>query len=150
MSEEDAAVSTRDPLYDESHLYVAGVRVLAHTHHRPPTVEEVAELLDLSKEAAYHLARALSARKILRLVESPFETHLEIADHRLLESLPRVETGPGIAEDLEEFTEKKKKEHDQLGNFFKTGGVDKTREKKLSKMEEEFKKFRRRVEDDDE
>ncbi|MFH1278113.1 MAG: hypothetical protein ABIK65_07020 [Candidatus Eisenbacteria bacterium] len=142
-------MSTRDPLYEESHLYVAGVRVLAHTHHRPPTVEEVADLIDLSKEAAYHLARALAGKHILRMIENPFETHLEIADHRALESLPREETGPGIAEDLEEFTEKKKKEHDKLGDFFKTGGMEKTKEKKLSKIEEEFKKFRRRVEEED-
>lgn len=140
----------RDPLYEESHLYVAAVRVIAHRSGRPPTVEEVAEILDLSKESAYHLARSLAKKRILRILENPFETHLEVADHVALESLPREEKGPGIAEDLEEFSEKKKKEFDQMGDFFKTGGVDKTKEKKLSKMEEEFRKFRRRAEEEEE
>lgn len=142
-------MNTRGPLYEEAHLYVAAIRVLAHKTGRPPTVEEVADLLGDSREAAYHLARSLAAKGIVRLMENPFETHLEVRDHVALEGLPREETGPGIAEDIEEFHEKKKKEHDEMGDFFKTGGVEKTKGKKLSKMEEEFLKFRRRHEEDE-
>ncbi len=131
------------PSYNEGHVFVAAVRVLEHKESRPPTVEEVAALLGESREIAYHLARGLAEKGVLRLLTSPFDTHVEIADHLRIEELPRGESGPGFEEDLREFREKKKKDRDEMSGFFSTGGPDKKKKDKLSKMEEEFRKFRK-------
>jgi len=138
------------PLYEEGHLFVAAVRVLSHKENRPPTLDEVTELLNLSKEVVFLTARGLADRGILHLMENPFEIHVEIADHLAIEELPRDDTGPGFGEDLDEFHEKKKREQDEMGDFFKNGGMEKKKGEKLSKMEEEFRRFRRHRSGDDE
>jgi hypothetical protein len=134
---------SQGPVYEEAHVFAAAVRVLAHKEGRPPTVEEIAELLGQSREIAYHLARGLAEKGVLRIVKNPFETHVEIADHLAIESLPREEKGPGLEEDLREFREKKKKGQDEMSDFFATGKGEKKKEEKLSKMEEEFRKFKK-------
>ncbi|MBM3321723.1 MAG: hypothetical protein FJY73_13755 [Candidatus Eisenbacteria bacterium] len=133
----------RGPQYEEGHLFVAAVRVLAHREGRPPTVEEIAELLGDSREIAYHLARGLAEKGVLRLLANPFETHVEVADHLALEELSREEHGPGFEEDLREFQERKKKDRDEMSDFFMGDGREKKKKDKLSKMEEEFRKFRK-------
>ncbi|MFH1679995.1 MAG: hypothetical protein ABIH26_05050 [Candidatus Eisenbacteria bacterium] len=141
---------TRGPLYEEGHLFVAAVRIVAHRESRPPTVEEIAELLGQSREIAYHLARGLAEKGVLRLLANPFETHVEIADHLAVEELPREDHGPGIEKDLREFQERKKKDHDDMSGFFSGHGREKKKDEKLSKMEEEFRKFRKSKSPDEE
>ncbi len=138
------------PLYEEGHLFVAAVRVLSHRENRPPTLDEVTELLDIPKEMVFLTARGLTQKGILRLMENPFEVRVEIADHLAVEELPRDDRGPGFGDDLDEFHEKKKREQDELGDFFKSDGMEKEKGEKLSKMEEEFRRFRRHRSGNDE
>lgn len=136
-------MSLQGPSYADGHLFVAAIRVLDHREGRPPTVEEVASLLGHSREIAYHIARGLAERGIVHLLAGPFETRIEITDHTALEGLPRGEDGPAFEEDLRAFQEKKRKDRDEMGGFFAEGGVEKKKQEKLSKMEEEFRKFKK-------
>ena len=131
------------PSYDEGHVFVAAIRVLRHREKRPPTVEEVAELLGQAREIGFLLARGLAEKGVLDMVENPFDTHLEIRDHLALEDLDREEKGPGFGEDLEEFRKRKEKERDELGAFFASGGESEEKKKKLDSLDEAFRKYRK-------
>ena len=54
------------PSQQQAHLMVAAVRVLAHKHARPPSVDEIAELLEASREVTGHQVRVLEKLQILR------------------------------------------------------------------------------------
>ena len=73
---------------EEGHAHVAAVRVLQYRLHRPPTPEEIAEVLGSKLELTMHRLRALKELGILVLVENPFETHVSVGDHTALDSLP--------------------------------------------------------------
>jgi DNA-binding Lrp family transcriptional regulator len=129
--------------YREAHLMVAAIRVLAHqADGRPPTVEEVAESLGLSREWAGVLAASLEREGILRALTGPFETRLEIRDHLALEKLPRGETSAGVDEELREFSAKKKEEEETLHNLFSSGDALKKREEQMGKMADNLKRFK--------
>ena len=73
---------------DEGHAHVAAIRVLRYRLGRPPTMEEVAEVLGSRTEITNHRMRKLAALGIVHLVENPFNVHLSVADHLALERLP--------------------------------------------------------------
>jgi DNA-binding Lrp family transcriptional regulator len=128
--------------YDEGHLVVAAIRVLAHRQEgRPPTVEEIAELLKLSREWVGVLVNALERAGAVRALTGPFETRVEIADASRLEDLPRGASSAGVDEELKEFAEKKRQEEEKLKHLFGGGAASREREK-LDRMADRFKGYK--------
>jgi NH3-dependent NAD+ synthetase len=126
----------------EAHLMLAAIRVLDHLHQRPPTPAEIAGLLE-EDEATVRLQLAqLHDLGAAVLVESAFETHAEIKDHRLVEGLTDRE-GPAISEDLAEFDRMKEDEARRMEHLFDSGEHEEKRKRKLEEMESELGKFRR-------
>ncbi len=128
--------------YDDGHLLVAAVRVLTHREGRPPSVEEAATLIGLSREVGYHLVRRLAALGIVRLVETPFEARLIVEDHTRLEQVPRGPSGPPIASEFETFKAKHDEKQRALDRLFGEGVMDKKRKDRVTSLEEQFKRFR--------
>jgi len=95
--------------YEEAHLFVAAIRVLADRHGRPPTVEAVCELLGRTPEWGRLLCRRLADQGIVEPVEDPFTTTLFIADHLKIEELDRQAPESGLARDIERFQREKQK-----------------------------------------
>lgn len=90
-------------LYHDAHLVVAAIRVLAHQHQSPPTLESVCEALSYPLEKGNRICLKLREMGIVRLVEGGFGLRLFIQDHLKLEELPREAEGPSLAEALKEF-----------------------------------------------
>ena len=134
----------RQPPYEKSHLVVAAVRVLSHRGGRPPAEEEVAELLDLSPDLVRSLIRALGARGVLQVVQSPFETRVELRDHTLLEELPREEGESVLEADLEEFRERHRRRQEEAEKLFAAGEAKRRKEERVSHLDDEFRRFRHR------
>ncbi len=95
--------------YEEAHLFVAAIRVLADRHGRPPSVEAVCELLDRTPEWGRLLCRRLADQGIIEPVDDPFTTTLFVADHGKIESLDRQAPKDGLARDLERFQQERRK-----------------------------------------
>ena len=55
--------------YVEGHLVVAAIRVLDHQRQRPPSVEEIGELLSVSREQAYRMCNKLTEAEIIGILE---------------------------------------------------------------------------------
>ncbi len=131
--------------YNEGHLLVAAVRVLtARNQGRPPTVEEAADLVGVSREWAGVLAASLEREGIVRMLKGPFESRVEIRDHLALEKLPRGETAAGVDEELRRFSAQKKKEEETLRDLFSSGSALKKQEERLDKLADGLVQFKRK------
>ena len=106
------------PNYDMSHLVVAAARVLAHKLEKPPTYEEIGELLGISHEVIGAIARALETRGIVKIRMTPFDTRVDVADHTALEELPRDDRGAAIKEEVDAFVERSKEKQESIDKLF--------------------------------
>lgn len=127
----------------EAHLLLAGIRVLSHREGRPPTPEELAELLEQSASAVRLQLTFLEDRGAVALVKSAFETHCEIRDHLQVEQLPE-ESGPEISEDLKDFDRRKKAEAEKMAHLFDSGEHEDEQRRKMDKMGDELDAFRKK------
>jgi DNA-binding transcriptional regulator GbsR (MarR family) len=141
-SEEAEETVSHAPPRAQAHLIVGAVRVLAHKTGRPPSIEEVAELLGWSRELTGHLARGLEAHGIVQLLKSPFDVRLEIADHLAVEKLPVEDAGPGLKDEVDAFHEEFKKRQEELQNLFDSGEAEKRKKERLQGLEDELKGFK--------
>lgn len=90
-------------LYAEGHLFVAAVRVLEHQHGSPPALDQVAELLRLSREQAGLVSRRLQEAGIIEAVEGAFGDRWVVRDHLKLEELPRTSDPSQLGAELKKF-----------------------------------------------
>ncbi|MFZ5572354.1 MAG: hypothetical protein ACOZF0_18290 [Thermodesulfobacteriota bacterium] len=95
-------------IYEEAHLIVAAVRVLAYTRHVPPAVEDVGAALSLSLEEANRICRKLKELEIIDIVEGAFGTKLYVRDHLRIENLPRDGKDTRLEEELKKFQDAQK------------------------------------------
>ncbi len=130
------------PSYEDGHLIVAAVRVLAHSASKPPRPEDIADLINLPVDFVRNLVIALGEEGILRVIENPFEIRAEIADHLKLEDLPRSAETPSIRNELEEFVKRRKKQIEETEKMLSLDEIEKRKKQKLSKLEEEMKKMK--------
>ncbi len=129
--------------YHEGHLIVAAIRVLKHRQGgRPPTVEEVAGHVGLSREWIGVMAAALARAGVLDELTGPFETRIDIRDHLVLETLPRADATAGVDEELREFSAKKREEEEGLRKLFASGEALKKQESKMGRLADDLKRYK--------
>ena len=126
----------------DAHLVLAAIRVLDHLNRRPPTPAEMADLLQVSESQVRLQLSVLHEMGAAVLVDSAYETHAEIKDHTLIDSLDEDE-GPAISEDLAAFDKMKEEEAEKMAHLFDSGEHDRLQQDKLKKMDEELQEFRR-------
>jgi DNA-binding MarR family transcriptional regulator len=125
----------------QGHLIVAAIRVLTYLGKRPPTEEEIARHLGISREIVLHILRGLEGPGIVQVIKSPFEVRYDIGDHKLIERLPAESKGPDMGREIEDFHKKAEDRQRQIEQMMRDADPDlKTREK-VSKIEEEFRRF---------
>ncbi len=129
---------------EDGHLFVAAIRVLAHREERPPRPEEVAELLRMPPAMARLQASALADAGIVAIVESAFDTHLELRDHGRLEELEEAARSRALDEDLAAFERRKEEEAQRMARLFDEGDHERRQQERIQKMEEELRGFRKR------
>ncbi len=123
---------------------MAAARVLMHTSAKPPTPEQIAELLGLAPDFARALVVALGDEGILKVIENPFEIRVEIGDYGKLEDLPREAEGPTMTEELSSFIRKKRDEYKATEKMLSMDEIEKKQKEKMAKMEEEMRKMKNR------
>lgn len=130
------------PARSQGHLIAAAIRVLSHRSKRPPTAEEMADLLGYSRELVLHIVRGLEARGILRSIETPFEVRIDIEDHRAIEDLPEEATGPDMGREIEDFHKKTEDRQKAIERLMRDSDPERRAREKSTQMEEEFRRFR--------
>ncbi len=124
----------------DAHLILAAIRVLGHQLERSPRPDEVAELLELPEATVRLRAVVLQDLGAAILVESAFETHLEIRDHLKVESLEEMGE-EALAEDLADFDRRKQEEAEKMARLFEDGTFADAQQKKLDEMSDGLKSF---------
>lgn len=130
------------PSQKQAHLVVAAVRILEHKHGRPPSLHEVAQLLEQSHEVMGHQVRVLESLDILHTVKSPFDLHVELRDHRKIEDLPQEESGPGFQDEVEDFHRKFEEKQKKLQNLFNSREQEQRQKSRFADLDEELGRFR--------
>jgi hypothetical protein len=131
------------PSYEDGHLVVAAARVLAHRSDKPPTPEQIADLLGLAPDFVRTVVIGLGEEGVLKVVDNPFEIRVEVADHGKLETLPREAQGPTIGDELDSFITKKQQEYEATEKMLSMDEIEKKRKAKMSKLDKEMKKMKR-------
>ncbi len=130
------------PSYEDTHLIVAAVRVLSNNAAKPPTPEDVAELLDKPPDFVRSMIMVLGTEGILRVVENPFEIRAEVGDYLKVEDLPRASEVPSIKSELDEFVRRKKEVEDETGKSLSLDEIEKKNKEKMARLEDEMKRMR--------
>jgi hypothetical protein len=111
-------------IYNNSHLLVAGIRVLEHVHQRPPTMDEVCAFLSISLEQGNLICRKLTEIGCLEVVEGSFGIRLFIRDHLKLEDLPKTLTDDTLGKAVRQFQNSRKDIENKIAAI-KAGQADK-------------------------
>ena len=130
------------PSYEDSHLIVAAIRVLSNNAAKPPTPEDVAELLDNPPDFVRSTIIVLGTQGILRVVENPFEIRAEVGDYLKIEDLPRASEVPSIKSELDEFVRRKKEAQDETGKSLSLDEIEKKNREKMARLDDEMKRMR--------
>jgi hypothetical protein len=128
------------PDREQAHLIVAAVRVLSHRETRPPSSEEVAELLELSPELTRVIVRQLVELGALSEVADAYAARLEVADHQKIEEL-EVGGGAALKDEMKSFSSRRREKQEELKSKFAEDLQGKQKQR-FSKLEEDLKKFR--------
>jgi hypothetical protein len=128
------------PDREQAHLIVAAVRILSHKEARPPSAEEVAELLGISPELTRVVIRQIVELGILSEVADAYEARLEVAEYQKLEEL-EVGGGAAMKDEMKSFSARRREKQDELKKQF-AEDLEGKQKKRFSKLEEDLKKFR--------
>jgi hypothetical protein len=130
--------------YDEGHAHVAAIRVLTYRMGRPPTIEELAEVLGSKVEITNHRLRILEDLGIVVRVENPFNVHFSVRDHLALEKLPAESSTAGLADAVQEFQKRQEKKSEEFVKMFEDLNPDREKKEKYSKLEDDLKSFQKK------
>lgn len=126
---------------DEGHAHVAAIRVLRYRLGRPPTMEEVAEVLGSRTEITNHRMRKLAALGIVHLVENPFNVHLSVADHLALDQLPAEIDENALSDVVEDFRRRQEEKAEEMLRVFESDEEARERRKKHDQIADDLKRF---------
>lgn len=124
----------------QGQLVVAAVRVLSHREQRPPTPEEVADLIGAPPEWVRVAVRRLIELGALGEVADAYGARIEVAAYLKLEELSE-EAGGRMEEELRAFGARSREKQEELKKQF-DADFRAGQKKRFSQLEDELKKFR--------
>lgn len=123
-------------LYSHAHLIVAAIRVLSHQNAKPPSVDEVSQVLSFSLEQGNLICNKLKSMGIVDLVEGAFGTGLFIKNHAKIEEIRRGEKEDKLETALKKFQDSKK-------NFTKK--IESIQAKQVKKQKDLFAEIEKKL-----
>jgi hypothetical protein len=128
-------------LYESAHLFIAAVRVLTHQEQSPPDIDQVCDMLGVSKERGGFICRRLEEIGAVEAVSGAYGLRLFVRDHLKLEDIPREEAPDRLKDELSKF----KAEQQKTASRIATLQADQKKKKK-NLFEEMEKKLRAEIE----
>ena len=130
----------KDSLYDSAHLFVAAVRLLTHIDQAPPDIDQVCEMLQLSKERGGFVCRRLEEIGAVEAVQGPYGLRLFVRDHLKIEDIPKEDAPDRLQDELSKFQAAQK----EVTNRIASMQADQ-KKKKQNLFEEMEKKLRAEI-----
>lgn len=123
-------------LYDQAHVFIAGIRVFENLYGRPPTLEGLSQILKISEEELSLLSRKLEDRFIVGVIKTGAEIRYSIADHLKIEDIPRGQTESKMKDEISQF---QNKQAARLNEIEKTLGKKSDKARVFSDLEKALK-----------
>lgn len=123
-------------MYQDAHVFIAGIRVFEHLHKRPPTLKDLSEILKISEEELSLLSRKLVDENIATTIVSGAECRYGIGDFAKIETLPKEGEAPRMAEEISQFQSRQQSRLKELEKSMNEGGEKK---KVFSELEKALK-----------
>lgn len=128
-------------LYESAHLFTAAVRLLTYQDQSPPDIDQVCDLLQLSRERGGFICRRLEELGALEAVEGAYGLRLFVRDHLKIESIPKEDAPDRLQDELQKFQAAQK----GVASRIESMRADQKKKKK-SLFEEMEKKLRAEIE----
>jgi hypothetical protein len=109
-------------MYGQTHLFVAGVRVVEHLSDQPPSLKSLSELLRLSEEELSRISRKLEGEGIIGIIRSGEENRFVIRNVAKIEELPRSPEPSGMEDEISQFKNKQESRLKDLENTLSKKG----------------------------
>ena len=103
--------------YMQAHLFVAAVRVFEHRHSRPPTIDDLCQMINFSIEKGNFICRKLEELDVIEAVEGTYGARLFVRDHLRIEDIPRGEAEKNFEDELKKFQESQKAISQKIESF---------------------------------
>ena len=108
---------TSNDLYTTAHLFVAAVRILDYQDGAPPALEAVCRQLNFSEEKGSYLLNRLKELGIVDTVKSGFNDRIVVANHLLVEDLPRDIGESRLEQELKKFKQGRNVMQDRVASI---------------------------------
>ena len=128
-------------LYESAHLFVAAIRLLSHRDQSPPDLDQVCDMLQLSKERGGFLCRRLEEIGAVEAVQGAYGLRLFVRQHLKIEDIPKEDAPDRLQDELSKFQAAQK----NVANRIASMQADQKLKKK-SLFEEMEKKLRAEIE----
>ena len=128
-------------LYESAHLFVAAVRLLSHQDQSPPDLDQVCDLLRISKERGGFVCRRLEEIGALEAIPGAYGARLFVREHLKIEDIPKEDDPDRLKDELSKFQAAQQ----NVANRIATMQADQ-KQKKKSLFEEMEKKLRAEIE----
>lgn len=125
-----------DSIYDQAHLWVAGIRVYEHINNKPPSIKELSNFLKISLDSTTLISKRLEDIGVIRVVRAEFGERLYILDHTRIEELPRQSTSSSMEDEIERF---KQQQALHLAKIEKNLGNSKDKSKIFEELDKTLK-----------
>lgn len=110
-------MTKKNDLYATAHLFVSAVRILDYQEGAPPSLEAVCRQLGYSEEKGGYLLNRLREFGVVDIVKSGFNDRIVVADHLVIEQLPRDEEESRLAQELKKFKAEKNKMEEKVASI---------------------------------
>ena len=107
-------------MYDQAHLFVAGIRIYEHLNACPPALEHLEGMLRISREELALVSRRLKELGIIKGVMSGSGEHFFVSDHTQIEALPREPERIKMAEEITLFRQQQGERLDSIERSLKS------------------------------
>ncbi len=105
--------------YRQAHVVVAGIRVFEHVNTRPPSLLDLAGLLQISSDEVSRITRKLETAGIIGTVRSGGEERFLVADYLKIEDLPRAAETPKMNDEIKDFQARQRSRMGEIEQFLK-------------------------------
>ena len=80
----------------------------------------------------------------MKIHKTPFDSRVEVADHTLLEDLPREDTGAAMREELVEFQQRSEEKQAEIDKLFSDGEYQKKQQEKHVGLDHQLKEWQQK------
>jgi hypothetical protein len=127
-------------LYEEAQILLAGIRLFRFREGRIPSLDELAEFTQLSREAVHHLCNRLEKIGAVERILGTFGDRICLKDPREAETLRQEADAPKIDDEVQKWKEQREETVQEVEKKFSPDYGKAEKNEFFSELEEKIRK----------